>query len=67
MPFELLNDLLNVAEVLISPSTLMISQTPERRYMAGSNIRMVLLNHLLWILLPTYYDKMNVTANRIID
>ena len=49
----------------IAPSALMETQAPEGRNVAGSDERVVLLNHLLWILSAADENEMDVSSERI--
>ena len=62
---EIIDHLLNVANVSIAPSTLVIPQTPERRNMTAPYIVMELLQERLRIFLPKKYQKLRVTSDTV--
>ncbi len=60
-------DFFNFFQRSITPTTLMISKTPERRDVADTDIVMVLLQKFFRISLTKNDDEVNISANRIID
>jgi len=62
MLFILADYLLDLIDVFVSPATLMMTQTPERRKMCPADITVILLKHLLRILSAQNNNKMNIAS-----